>query len=190
MLEVKFHPLSICKKIGPILKTLLAIPELAAYVKPLHSVILTRLLTQLSQVYTKIRLDAVVKLAALPEPYNYDAHKIEMFILQACRRGDLNIRLNHQTQTLSFTDDHGDISKSLATDTLRQQLDQLAKRLLIAVVKIRPEIERFEEERKAAIDLARERSEAERQETFDRRVLIEKKKEYRENLLAQKVSNF
>lgn len=46
ILEVQFHPLSICKKINPIMSQLAEDPELVKYVRPLHQVILTRLLQQ------------------------------------------------------------------------------------------------------------------------------------------------
>ncbi|CEG77167.1 Putative Eukaryotic translation initiation factor 3 subunit A [Rhizopus microsporus] len=64
ILEVQFHPLSICKKINPIMAKLSEDPELVRYVRPLHQVILTRLLQQLSQVYTTVKLDFVLNLAS------------------------------------------------------------------------------------------------------------------------------
>lgn len=50
ILEVQFHPLSICKKINPIMAQLAQDVEFVKYVKPLHQVILTRLLQQVLRV--------------------------------------------------------------------------------------------------------------------------------------------
>ena len=60
ILEVEFHPLSICSKIEPILGHIAKDPEMAKYVKPLHSVVLTRLFQQLSQVYDSVKLSQVI----------------------------------------------------------------------------------------------------------------------------------
>ncbi|KAG5458938.1 MAG: eukaryotic translation initiation factor-like protein 3 [Olpidium bornovanus] len=46
ILEVEFHPLSICNRIAPIVETLSKHEEYSIYCKPLHDVILTRLLQQ------------------------------------------------------------------------------------------------------------------------------------------------
>jgi translation initiation factor 3 subunit A len=46
LLEVKFNPLSICKKVRPIMKSFASQPDLEKYVKPLHDIILTRLFQQ------------------------------------------------------------------------------------------------------------------------------------------------
>lgn len=85
MLEVQFHPLSICAKIEPILSQIAQDPDMANYVKPLHSVVLTRLFQQLSQVYDSVKLDQVMQLvSAFKEPYSYTPMDIEMFCLHAC----------------------------------------------------------------------------------------------------------
>ena len=51
MLELQFHPLSICKKIGPILSRLAENKDLEKYIKPLHDVVLTRLLQQVCYLF-------------------------------------------------------------------------------------------------------------------------------------------
>ena len=45
-LEVQFHPLSICQKMAPLMAVLSQDADLQQYVKPLHHVVLTRLLQQ------------------------------------------------------------------------------------------------------------------------------------------------
>ncbi|RKO91635.1 hypothetical protein BDK51DRAFT_20241 [Blyttiomyces helicus] len=192
ILEAQFHPLSICKKIVPILSSLTEQKDMSPYIKPLHQVILTRLLQQLSQVYTTINIESVVKLASFPEPYNYDAHTIEKFVMNGCKRGELSIRVNHQSQTLTFEVDYfaaskGSISEgpqlqSMPSEQMRLELTRLAKRLHTAVVLIDPsQLPAHKAAKKAAFIAARENIEEERQQAAHRRMLIEKKKELREN---------
>ena len=105
ILEVQFHPLSICKKIAPIIQKLNDDGfEFSRYVKPLHQVVLTRLLQQLSQVYSTIKIDSIVQLVnnSFPEPFNYNAYAIEKFVMNRCKKGDLSVRMNHATRTITF----------------------------------------------------------------------------------------
>ncbi|KAJ3220484.1 eukaryotic translation initiation factor 3 subunit A [Clydaea vesicula] len=192
ILEVQFHPLSICKKIEPIMQSVLKNNELAKYAKPLQSVILTRLLQQLSQVYTTVKIDSIVNLATFQEPFNLNAHKIEKFIMNGCKRGELSIRIDHQTQSITFEQDvfsnlkttvsEGPRLGSLPVDQMRFHLSRLAYKLQIAAVFINPQlaIEKAKK-RKEAVDLALQFAEKERLATVARRTLIEKKKEDREN---------
>ncbi|KAJ3291883.1 eukaryotic translation initiation factor 3 subunit A [Borealophlyctis nickersoniae] len=197
ILEVEFHPLSICKKIAPILAALTEQKDLATYVRPLHQVILTRLLQQLSQVYTTIKIDSVVQLASFPEPYSHDIHTIEKFVMNGCKKGELSIRINHQTQTLTFETDlfaaaKGTISEgpqlqSLPSEQMRLQLVRLAKRLHTAITLIDPKgVEYKAAARKSAFMEAAAHIQEERKQAADRRILIEKKKELRENEIMRK----
>lgn len=106
ILEVEFHPLNICAKIEPIIRQIAEDEEMAKYVKPLHSVILTRLFQQLSQVYDSVKLNKVMQLvSAFKAPYDYSAVEIEKFVLNACKKGHLNISIDHGEQAITFQDD-------------------------------------------------------------------------------------
>lgn len=106
ILEVEFHPLSICKKIEPIIIQIAQDEEMAKYVKPLHSVILTRLFQQLSQVYDSVMLSKVMRLvSAFKAPYDYSPIEVEKFVLNACKKGHLNISIDHGEQAITFQDD-------------------------------------------------------------------------------------
>merc|ERR1711939_522843 len=105
ILEVDFHPLSICKKISPILSKIGADPEMEKYVLPLQQVILTRLFQQLSQVYESVELSFVNQLAQFPEPFQVTRDTIEKFIMNGNKKGDLAIRMDHATGVLSFDTD-------------------------------------------------------------------------------------
>ncbi|KAF6767028.1 Proteasome component (PCI) domain protein [Kalmanozyma brasiliensis GHG001] len=128
ILEVEFHPLSICAKIEPILASISQDPEMAKYVKPLHSVVLTRLFQQLSQVYDAVKLSKIMQLvSAFKAPHSYTPAEIEKFCLNACKKGHLNIRIDHVAQAITFQDDvfstdaHPAASTSSEADNVRLQ---------------------------------------------------------------------
>ncbi|KAF9436159.1 eukaryotic translation initiation factor 3 subunit A [Entomortierella beljakovae] len=197
ILEVQFHPLSICKKIEPIMTKLAEDRELIKYVKPLHHVILTRLFQQLSQVYTTVKLDFVIQLAAFAPPFNYDSATIEKFIMQGCKKGELSIRIDHATQSLTFETDlfasenktvtDGPVLQSLPSDLMRSQLTRLATCLNSTVSMISPEIvEAKKEAKKAAFLKALSSMKEEHQLALERKAIIERKKELIETMLARK----
>ncbi|KAJ5574523.1 eukaryotic translation initiation factor 3 subunit EifCa [Penicillium hetheringtonii] len=113
ILEVDFHPLSICKKITPILKQIGADPEMEKYVVPLQQVILTRLFQQLSQVYESVELKFVYELAQFPDPFQITPAMIEKFIMNGCKKGDLAIRVDHISGVLTFDSDVFSSSKAM-----------------------------------------------------------------------------
>ncbi|TPX41814.1 hypothetical protein SeMB42_g05274 [Synchytrium endobioticum] len=198
ILEVQFHPLSICKKIAPIMQQLQAHSEFSKYVMPIHQIILTRLLQQLSQVYTTIKIESVVKLASFPEPYNLDVHKVEKFIMNGCKKSELFIRIDHRNKSLTFESDvfmtgHKSssegpkLSSSPFTQTMGVHLSLFAKKLHTAVLLVDPgKIDTAKKAKVAAFAAAIAHAEAEHQETLKRRALIERKKELREAEQARK----
>ncbi|SCZ90957.1 BZ3500_MvSof-1268-A1-R1_Chr1-3g02420 [Microbotryum saponariae] len=107
ILEVDFHPLSITSKIEPILASLAAKPETARYVEPLKDVVLARLFEQLAQVYASLKIERVVKLAsfAASEQVAATRMRVERFVTEACRRGDLDVTIDHATGSIKFDED-------------------------------------------------------------------------------------
>jgi translation initiation factor 3 subunit A len=173
LLEVEFHPLNIGKQISPILESLSGNAELSKYVEPLHQVILTRVLQQLSQVYATIKIEFI--LSALP--FEFDLPRIEKFIMNGCKRGELSIRIDHATETMHFISDaFGNVKTSgpsyldLPSEQMRLQLVNLAKRISTIVDLVSPP-----EPVKIVRDM-----EKEREKVLDRIRLIERKKEKRE----------
>lgn len=209
ILEVDFHPLSICQKISPILAQIGADPEMQKYVVPLQQVILTRLFQQLSQVYESVDLKFVLNLAQFPEPFQVSADTIEKFIMNGCKKGDLAIRIDHASGVLTFDSDvfssakalhPGSAAGSAETETgsvqrlqstpaeiVRSQLTRLAKSLYITCQYVDPT---FNEERQKAKEAAQARAaagaEQEHQEALARREIIERKKQTAASALAQK----
>ncbi|KAI9810219.1 MAG: eukaryotic translation initiation factor 3 subunit A, partial [Phylliscum demangeonii] len=209
ILEVDFHPLSICQKIAPILTQIGADPEMQRYVQPLQQVILTRLFQQLSQVYESVELDFVYRLARFPAPAQVSSGTIEKFIMNGCKKGDLAIRVNHADGVLTFDSDVFSSAKALhpgsvagsaeheispvqtlqstPSEIIRSQLTRLAKTLYLTCQYVDPS---FRAARVAAKDQAfaraRAGAEPEHQDTLARKAVIEQKKEAASSALAQK----
>ena len=209
ILEVDFHPLSICKKISPILTKIGSDSEMEKYVLPLQQVILTRLFQQLSQVYESVELEFVYELAQFPDPFQIGSGTIEKFIMNGCKKGDLAIRIDHASGVLTFDSDvfssakalHPASSAGLAeTETssvqrlqstpaeiVRSQLTRLAKTLYITCQYVDPSFNQARQRAKAvAFAKAQAGAEKEHQETLSRRAIIEKKKELASDALQKK----
>lgn len=200
ILEVDFHPLSICNKISPILAKIGADAEMEKYVLPLQQVILTRLFQQLSQVYETVDLNFVENLAQFPEPFQVSKDTIEKFIMNGNKKGDLAIRMDHATKVLSFDTDvfssakiahagsgagsaeseTGSVQRlqSTPSEIVRTQLTRLAKCLYVTCQYVDPS---FNEARCKARDAAYARakagSEQEHADTIARKEIIQKRKE-------------
>ena len=209
ILEVDFHPLSICKKISPILTQIGSDPEMEKYILPLQQVILTRLFQQLSQVYESVELSFVYDLAQFPDPFQVTFGTIEKFIMNGCKKGDLAIRIDHASGILTFDSDVFSAAKALhpssgagasETDTrsvqrlqstpaeiVRSQLTRLAKTLYITCQYVDPSFNAARQQAKAAaFAKAQVGAEQEHQETLARRRIIEKKKELASDALQKK----
>jgi translation initiation factor 3 subunit A len=209
ILEVDFHPLSICKRISPILSQIGSDTEMAKYVQPLQQVILTRLFQQLSQVYESVNLKFVLNLAQFPEPFKVTASSIEKFIMNGCKKGDLAIRIDHTAKILTFDSDIFSSAKALhpgsgtpladqdassvqrlqstPAEIVRSQLTRLAKSLFLTCQYVDPS---FNEERAREKAIALKRAEAgaekERKDILARREVIDKKKLAASTAQAQK----
>ncbi|KAK6361242.1 eukaryotic translation initiation factor 3 subunit A [Orbilia blumenaviensis] len=205
ILEVDFHPLSICKKIAPILTQIGDDEEMKRYVAPLQQVILTRLFQQLSQVYDTVQLDFVYKLVTFPAPFEIEANTIEKFIMNGCKKGDLAIRIDHATGSLTFESDIFSSAKSLpigvtgASDKdtgvqrlqstpqeiVRTQLSRLAKTLYLTCCYVDPSfVDQKQREKNEALARAEIGAKKEHEETLKRREVIEQRKEAQENAAA------
>lgn len=199
ILEVEFHPLLITKKVAPILKTLKENEELKDYIAPLQDVILTRILQQLSQVYTTVKIDFVVNQTTFKDgDLAFSAIDIERFIMNGNKKEELNIRINHQDKTISFTNDVfsgnrttasvGPKLVSLPVDQIRTQISRLAKRLhaashLIETTKVEQGISTVTKaaNKSKIFTAARQRMEIERRAINARTELLLKKVESRQN---------
>ncbi|KAM0343260.1 hypothetical protein ACHAPU_008710 [Fusarium lateritium] len=209
ILEVDFHPLSICQKISPILTKIGADSEMEKYILPLQQVILTRLFQQLSQVYETVDLSFVESLAQFPEPYQVTRGTIEKFIMNGNKKGDLSVRMAHATGVLSFDNDVFSSSKashsgasagsaesetgtvqrlqSTPSEIVRSQLTRLAKSLYTTCHYVDPSFNRSRiEAREAALGRAKAGAEQEHLDILARKDVIQKRKEAASEIQAKK----
>lgn len=209
ILEVDFHPLSICKKISPILAQIGADPEMEKYVLPLQQVILTRLFQQLSQVYESVSLKFVHELAHFPEPFQVMPSMVEKFIMNGCKKGDLAIRVDHVSGVLTFESDIFSSAKALhpgsaagsaesevgsvqrlqntPAEIARSQLSRLAKTLHVTCMFVDPSYnEARVQAKQAALARTRAGADKEHEETLARRAVIAKRKEALSDALQKK----
>ena len=209
ILEVDFHPLSICQKISPILTQIATDPEMEKYVLPLQQVILTRLLQQLSQVYESVELSFIYELAKFPDPFQVTSGTIEKFIMNGCKKGDLAIRIDHAVGVLTFESDVFSSAKALhpgsgagitenetsavqrlqstPAEIVRSQLTRLAKALYITCQYVDPSYNAAQQQQKAAsLQRAQAGAEEEHRHTLERRVVIEQRKALASDALQKK----
>jgi translation initiation factor 3 subunit A len=109
MLEVTFDPLSLCESIAPLLLSLSTDSAYAPYLPLLQRALLSRLLSQLSQIYSTIKIRTVLSLIVPLREAGlegaYDDEQIEAYIMGCARRGELNIRVDHAEGSITFVDD-------------------------------------------------------------------------------------
>lgn len=209
ILEVDFHPLSICQKISPILLQIGADEEMKKYIAPLQQVILTRVFQQLSQVYETVDLEFVQSLVQFPEPFQVTRGTIEKFIMNGNKKGDLAIRMDHATGVLSFDVDifssakavhAGSAAGSAESETgtvqrlqstpsqiVRSQLTRLAEVLFTTCRYIDPSFNEAQiQARDAALARAKAGAEKEHLEILARKEIIQRRKEKASEAQAQR----
>jgi translation initiation factor 3 subunit A len=159
ILEVTFHPLTICSAISPVFKQLSEDPSYAPYLPLLHRVLLSRLFSQLSTVYSSVKISHVLELVApLETPVepsenkqSYNQERIEAFIMGCAKRGELQIRVDHAEGSITFTSEvFGSSVASSATevdglpqssnlDIVRTRLSRLAESLSVSLSQLYPQ---------------------------------------------------
>jgi translation initiation factor 3 subunit A len=107
-LEVSFYPLTISKKMEPLMTCLHGSGDPAKYAEPLYDVILTRLLQQLGKVYQCMKLDNLFALAHVSPIFSLSPVKMEKFILFGCLRGVFAAQLDHRQGVIYFSS-HSDV---------------------------------------------------------------------------------
>ncbi|KAJ6472697.1 translation initiation factor eIF3a [Mycena vitilis] len=119
VLEVTFDPLTLCAALAPILTELRASADYAPYVPLLQRALLSRLLSQLAQVYASVKIAFVMELVAplrdVPTEGAsadadatkgvFDPEQVESYIMGCARRGELSVRVDHAAGCIAFVDD-------------------------------------------------------------------------------------
>lgn len=104
LLEVSFDPLTLCASTAPILATLCADDTPYTGYRPLLArALLSRVLAQLSEVYTTLKLSALLNLV---EPVDgFGTEQVEAYLMGCARRGELRVRVDHASETITFVDE-------------------------------------------------------------------------------------
>jgi len=131
VLEVTFDPLSLCSSIAPLFQTLSTDSAYSPYLPLLQRALLSRLLNQLSQVYSNVKIATLLDLVQPlkfetteeGEKSLFNAEEIEAYIMGCARRGELNIRVDHKDGSMTFINDafaiSGDEFQSLTASSSR-----------------------------------------------------------------------
>ncbi|KAG6826515.1 hypothetical protein H0H92_015507, partial [Tricholoma furcatifolium] len=212
ILEVTFDPLTLCESIAPLLLSLSASSDpnspYAPYLTLLQRALISRLLSQLSQVYSTITLS---NLLSLVEPLRkagvpgaYDDAQIEGYIMGCARRGELNIRVDHQTGSISFVDDVYEDTEVVGTseqtvqpsmaELVRTRLSKVAICLHTSLQKLDREAKRArgedreeeEEQQKQKLATLIAAAESERKALQLRRALVARRRELLSELTVRK----
>jgi len=184
LLEQTYHPLQLCKKLGPILEWLKEQKKLAHYVKPLQNIAVIRLLKQLSQVYNSMSLSRLYQLIPFLTPF-----EIEEFLVRAVGDRIISFRLNHRARSLTFGNallmaseqpDEGPQLQALQSERLRSQLTNLSKRLRTATAMVHPtrHSEMINEQRQMVYGQISGKVEREHRDNLERKAIIENRKEF------------
>jgi translation initiation factor 3 subunit A len=180
------------------LETLSTNEDFAPYLPHLRRVVLSRLLSQLAQVYTSISISHLLNLATplnnkVPEgdPSRFDQENIEAFIMNTAKRGELLVRIDHSEGCLTFVDDALSTKVPLTSNALqpspgtlvRTRLSTLAQCLFSSLEYISPPPP-LQQQLKAVFEAAR----VERKALQLRRSIVARRRELLAELIARKQS--
>lgn len=132
-LELEFHPLKLSERVTKCLDFIESKHDLinenyVQYIQAIKEIAVTRLVKQISQIYTSIEIKRFVRLA----PQGIDTFHLEKLIVDAAKQLDLQVRINHQTKSLHFGNDlyvaqkedlpEGPHIQSMPSEQIRNQL--------------------------------------------------------------------
>ena len=151
---------------------------LGRYVQPLMSVLLLRLIVNLSSAYHTVSIDHLKKLTA---GLDMTFEQVEKSIVQFTQTKALSVRIDHRSGCLRFGD------PQLESDAMRSQLTVLSKQLEAVSRILKPvDLTQRQQARAATYSRIRSNLEAEHTAILERKDLIEKKKEEAERLAREK----
>jgi translation initiation factor 3 subunit A len=184
LLETDFGPLSMKKKLNPILDFLKTQKYFAQYVKPLEQTAILRLLSQLATVFKTMKVDRLVQLL----PGDVPMHTVEQIILNSNTTGLTRIRFDHRRQLIHFADE------DMSTPKMPAQLATLSTTLSALATKVQHANEeaKLVERRKVflAVQAGMERDHKEIftriQEIYRRKIVLEKQEQAAQEDKVQK----
>ncbi|KAF8646013.1 hypothetical protein AX16_007438 [Volvariella volvacea WC 439] len=178
ILEVTFDPLTLCASVAPILQNLSKDESYASYLPLLQRALLSRLLSQLSQVYSTITVSSLLSLVTPLKDAGidgaYDDEQVEAYVMGCARRGELNIRVDHSTGSITFVDDAYVIGEEFSTGSSGWASDEV----------VQPSTKELVRTRLSKVALCLHKSLSILEPEGDREVLSEEGKEKFRNLVA------
>ena len=210
ILEVTFDPLTLCIEVAPLFRTLSEDTSYAPYLPLLQRALLSRLISQLAQVYSSITIENLLSLLqplreALAEAGGdaaiYEPEQIEAYIMRGTHAGELNVRVDHASGTLDFVDDpfsgfdntqvatsstHGIVVQPSAASLVRTRLSGIATALNHALTILEPPPVPTAEEQRARVAALVTAADAERKALQLRRAIVARRRELLSELAARK----
>ncbi|EIM80616.1 uncharacterized protein STEHIDRAFT_86839 [Stereum hirsutum FP-91666 SS1] len=209
VLEVTFDPLTLCTSVSPLLTSLTEDESYAPYLPLLQRALLSRLLSQLAQVYSSIKMSKLLDLLqplreSAPEGKAsiFEEEQVEAYIMGCARVGELNVRVDHADGSLEFIDqaflgvDPGSSSSSAestvqdpTSTVVRTRLSAIARTLHNSLLVIEPvqEAERITpEEQQAKVAELVAAAQTERKALQLRRALVARRRELLSELSVRK----
>ncbi|CAF3534916.1 unnamed protein product [Rotaria socialis] len=193
-LEVEFNPLKLSSKMEESIQFVekLAQPEYSQYMSALRDVTVVRLLQQISQVYQTIELKRFVDLAP-----PMDKHRLEKIIVNAARNNDVQVRIEHKSNALTFgtdlnlssgqlgANDTGlktNVIQKMPNEQIRNQLTSISRALYASmeIINDKSNRERNDKLRREIAQTYYRDELIQRKEILKRRELIERYKEEKE----------
>ena len=198
-LEIEFHPLKLSERVTKCLDFIennkdLQNENYAQYIPALKEISVTRLVKQISQIYTTIEIKRFIKLA----PADIPVFQLEKIIVDAAKQLDLQVRINHQTRSLHFGNDlyvaqkedlpEGPSIQSMPSEQIRNQLITMSEALQQAQELIYSQENRVKREElsQTIAHIYRQTCEKHHQDLLRRRQMIEDLKEMYERLVYER----
>lgn len=188
-LEIDFNPLNLCKRVQTIVDIIESIPGennlLVSYVKLLKDVTVVRLIRQVSQVYESIKFTRLLELAPFCNIF-----ELEKLLVNSVRHNDMQIRIDHQKQSIFFGTDltesqredykDGPTLQTMPSEQIRSQLVNMSSVLHRAVAIVYPnrECEKRAKLRVQMVNHYHEIKVREHQRILQRQKIIEDRKEF------------
>jgi translation initiation factor 3 subunit A len=116
VMEHNFHPLTVAPRLRTLLAHLESTPEYSKFSQPIKSVVIAKILKNLSHLYSTISFDSMIELTSVGgQPM--DLFQLEQLIMQGNQKGEFTIKINYLTRSFSF------IPIKVATPDLRFLMD-------------------------------------------------------------------
>jgi len=199
----------LCTAVAPLLRTLATEEAYSPYIPLLQRALLSRLLSQLSQVYSSIKIANLIKLlqplrdAAAEDAGDttiYDEEQVEAYIMRCARVGELNVRVDHAAGSITFGDEafancddtpsastaHENDVQASATTLIRTRLSAIATVLHDSLTVIEPAPILTTEEQQTRVAALVTAAQVEREALQLRLAVVARRRELLSELSARK----